>query len=437
MCGPGIPRFGGASVGDTFLPGIGWDRPKATRGGGGCPGDTLIPLADLGGGGSVGDLPPLNDPVIPEIGTCGYGPVAEQYYFDLENDSPDGSCLCSSLNGRWILNLVSPFGCYWLSAPFIFCNGLQYEWVLDFSFSGTLGSLILRRVGLFTGLAQWRTSISVTDHIKPIEYDKVFDSTGCNMVDLITIFPVELPNPIAQGGGSVGDKRLFAFLGGGSVGDYVESEKPFAFLGGGSVGDTDNVLPFAHLGGGCVGDGGWEAPTPEPVSTGLVTCTDSSNNAAAGNLPWGTVNRIRSGVSGSATSTLSGLSPSQDESNYIIANAFNFAVPAGSTIIGVRAVFNGAYSFNSPNISEVILFHSGGAIGSDNKATQAGTFPASPTYGDVEFGGASDLWGASLTPTIVNASSFGVGFRVDAIGIPSATIQYLDFVSVEVFYIEP
>jgi hypothetical protein len=64
-----------------------------------------------------------------------------------------------------------------------------------------------------------------------------------------------------------------------------------------------------------------------------------------------------------------------------------------------------AFTYVSVVDSIVKLFKGGSPTGND-KASSA-QWPASPAY--VEYGGAADLWGATLTPDDVNAADFGVG----------------------------
>ena len=51
---------------------------------------------------------------------------------------------------------------------------------------------------------------------------------------------------------------------------------------------------------------------------------------------------------------------------------------------------------------------------------------------DVPFGGASDLWGAALTRSAVNASDFGVRVRADL--VDPAVVAKVDHVRVTVYY---
>jgi hypothetical protein len=51
----------------------------------------------------------------------------------------------------------------------------------------------------------------------------------------------------------------------------------------------------------------------------------------------------------------------------------------------------------------------------------------------VGFGGGNDMWGAALTPAIVNDSSFGVGFQVTIVD-NGTTRSFFYYFSVTVSY---
>jgi hypothetical protein len=77
----------------------------------------------------------------------------------------------------------------------------------------------------------------------------------------------------------------------------------------------------------------------------------------------------------------------------------------------------------------VALFYQGSIIGT---AKNPGLYnQSSPTV--VGFGGGNDMWGAALTPAIVNDSSFGVGFQVTIVD-NGTTRSFFYYFSVTVSY---
>lgn len=73
------------------------------------------------------------------------------------------------------------------------------------------------------------------------------------------------------------------------------------------------------------------------------------------------------------------------------------------------------YAGNGDIIENSIKLRIGLSILGDNKSTGATLPPNTPTV--VNYGGATDLWGNTLSPTNVNSSDFGVGFSVKGDGV--------------------
>lgn len=84
---------------------------------------------------------------------------------------------------------------------------------------------------------------------------------------------------------------------------------------------------------------------------------------------------------------------------------YGFTIPSTATIVGVQV--NGSLSDGSVygvSTERTIRLVLAGAYSGTNKA--------SGNWGShFSWGGSSDLWGCVLTPTIVNASNFGVGLQ--------------------------
>lgn len=105
---------------------------------------------------------------------------------------------------------------------------------------------------------------------------------------------------------------------------------------------------------------------------------------------------------------------------------FGFAIPASATIVGVTARIIARRTNFMASAAQLSL---AGVSSSNRNVTLGTSFPGSPQ----SVGGASDLWGASLSPAIVNGSSFGIQARVFASNEPAATgqpggsdIRYMD-----------
>ena len=101
---------------------------------------------------------------------------------------------------------------------------------------------------------------------------------------------------------------------------------------------------------------------------------------------------------------------SPDYSYLAIGTAFGFSIPSGATINGVTVEINGCYTAGSASIAYVALHNAGSVIG-----TAKTTDPSiTASYATYTFGSSSDTWSASLSDTVINSSTFGVRFSVQA-----------------------
>lgn len=88
-----------------------------------------------------------------------------------------------------------------------------------------------------------------------------------------------------------------------------------------------------------------------------------------------------------------------------------FSIPGGATILGVTVTFGiNSQSATTGTVAQVALWNGLGLVGTaKSPATAITTTITANTYG-----GAADLWGAALTPNIVNDPTFGFAVSVAA-----------------------
>lgn len=89
------------------------------------------------------------------------------------------------------------------------------------------------------------------------------------------------------------------------------------------------------------------------------------------------------------------------------------------------------FTYNTVVDANVKLVRGGSFVGND-KADTSTQWAGSPS--EVEYGGASDLWGTTFTPAQVNASDFGVGIAATVGGTAEARVSYIEM---EVAYSVP
>jgi len=156
-----------------------------------------------------------------------------------------------------------------------------------------------------------------------------------------------------------------------------------------------------------------------------------ADDASYGSVSWGNPNNSK--VSDNSYSTAT--SSFTFYSHYLKATNFGFAIPSGATINGVSVSIERKKIVGNPNSvrDSVIKLVKGGTVSGTNKSAGA---TWSNTEGVVTFGGASDLWGLSLTDSDVNASNFGVVISAELVVIigKSACNAYVDFISITIDY---
>jgi len=154
------------------------------------------------------------------------------------------------------------------------------------------------------------------------------------------------------------------------------------------------------------------------------------NEASIGAFPWYHPSRVYLSDDSRAVTW----NPSPDLyvpsgiSYYLKCMNFNFFIPAGATIDGIelrveKRNYNGYVYDNS------IRLVKNNAIGGDNKANGTAFWPWTEAVS--VYGGPTDLWGLSWTPSDIN--SFYFGAVISSRHIQSA-YGYIDYISLTVYY---
>jgi len=118
---------------------------------------------------------------------------------------------------------------------------------------------------------------------------------------------------------------------------------------------------------------------------------------------------------------------------YLYATGFGFSIPTGATIDGVVAqVQKVTLAGAGSTVDNSVKLIKGGTISGTDKADTTTPWPYTEAY--VSYGGSSDLWGLSLTPSDVSASNFGLAFSAeggyqDINGYPA-----IDHIELTVYY---
>lgn len=174
-------------------------------------------------------------------------------------------------------------------------------------------------------------------------------------------------------------------------------------------------------------------PTPEVLETYSsyqeTFCTVGADTSGVGTSSWTGATSIYADDTSYASIDSAGTSST---SHYLLAKTFGLAVPSTAVIDGVeftvRRIADNNASHDRANDSTVKMFYSGSAVGSNQSAGAA--WPTSEE--SKVFGGATSTFGYSgyLTPTVVNASTFGLGLSISI----EECIAQVDYVKCKVYY---
>lgn len=159
------------------------------------------------------------------------------------------------------------------------------------------------------------------------------------------------------------------------------------------------------------------------------------DDSAVGTLTW--VNPTFAYTSNSQYATASVASSTAD-THYLHFDTFNMAIPAWSTINGITvkvirkaSINNGATEYVRD--TRISLVDSSGAVVAANKGVTATNWLI--TNVTVNYGGATDLWGALWGVADINSNNFGVVVeaRIKSGGL-TARIASIDYVEITVDY---
>lgn len=158
-------------------------------------------------------------------------------------------------------------------------------------------------------------------------------------------------------------------------------------------------------------------------NTGNIFAGTGENNAGIGATAWTNPGNV---VSDNATDATCAAAAS---SQYLVARNYSFTIPSNATILGilVRVEASEHTAGTEPLLAQLqndtaALF--GASKSASNEGNISGTTKAVYTYGSI-----SDLWSATITPTIVNDADFGVRFW-----FTTAHDIRIDFVTLSIQY---
>lgn len=140
----------------------------------------------------------------------------------------------------------------------------------------------------------------------------------------------------------------------------------------------------------------------------------ASGVSQGGGTAWTSPGSILS--SNNVYATLTASTPQQ-----LYASSYGFAIPAGSTILGITAEVERKRGTGGSATDSVIQLSKDGSVVGSNLSTGA-TWPTSDAY--ATFGGAANLWGTTWTAEEINASGFGLILKPSS-SVVTASVDYI------------
>jgi hypothetical protein len=156
------------------------------------------------------------------------------------------------------------------------------------------------------------------------------------------------------------------------------------------------------------------------ADTGWITCGTGVNVTSIGTLAWTNPGRINSEDASSATVATNS---NGAVTNYAQATNFSFALPSGSTILGIeaRAKIATSNAARTWTLSTVRLVKAGAVQATNRGPGSAINFTGLAFQ---SFGGAADLWGDTWQVSDVSATNFGVVFSATCNASQNTTISF-------------
>ena len=158
-----------------------------------------------------------------------------------------------------------------------------------------------------------------------------------------------------------------------------------------------------------------------PIATAYASPTSGVSDASSGDVAWTSPGSALSSNNTYASATLNG-----QTTQYLKTTGFGFSVPAGATITGVEARIEASADINDyAYISSVKIVKSGTVVGTDLGVTSGGSLFTSDTVSSA--GGDTQLGGQTLTPSDVNASTFGVAVTIlSDLGLSTVYVDHIE-----------
>jgi len=163
------------------------------------------------------------------------------------------------------------------------------------------------------------------------------------------------------------------------------------------------------------------------ATQGPLSPATTVDDSSTGTVAW--TNPNNSQVSDNVYTTFTASGGSQQQSHYLKATNFGFAIPTGATINGILAEIEMNISSGTDWLATVRSVK-GGVIGGVDRSDINKIYTTSDSY--ISYGSSSDLWGQTWTPTDINANDFGIALNNYLTNLTTS----IDHIRITVYYTE-
>jgi len=148
---------------------------------------------------------------------------------------------------------------------------------------------------------------------------------------------------------------------------------------------------------------------------------------------WTNKDQIKTDTGSSATYSASSFMLASVSSNKLRGSDYGFSIPSGATIKGIEVLINrspssGGETFTDDNIIELVLSGTVQGTGKADASTWANG------YNEVIYGSPTDMWGATLTPTNINNSGFGVQMKIDNTNSGGGNNVFVAHIKIKIYW---
>ncbi len=155
-----------------------------------------------------------------------------------------------------------------------------------------------------------------------------------------------------------------------------------------------------------------------------------ADDASVGSVAWVNPTNV---TADDGTTTTVDLPTNGNQSHYLMATNFGFAIPTSAAILGIQAEWNiWRESLGATIVMYSVKAVKSGAISGSEMA--AGEAIGTTTSTFISYGGASSLWGLTWLPSDINASNFGAVLSVRATATDADTQARLDYCRITITY---